>query len=179
MSRSQEIAAAIQSRIEQFADEMEVTIAGAGALLEQGIRARASLDDHTLAELAALGHPYRQTEGSTYGRVTKAGKWTAGISRVPRIIREGILGHDIKLVHTQSGTLLSAIYTTLERTDEAIWVKVGVDPAVAPYIEYVIKGTSHMIPRDFIGAAAVATKSQVMALVRTGINAAARVIGAQ
>jgi len=194
MSTSQEIAAEIQKRIDQFADEMETTLLGAAAIVEQDMRARAGLTDHSLKDLADLGHPYRQQTGilvnaggnrqrwvgrESFFGVDKSGKWRAGILKVARAAREGILGHDIKLVHTQSGTLLSAIYTKLERTAAAIWVKVGVDPTIAPHVEYVVRGTSKMIPRDFIGASAVATRSAVMRMVRGGINAAARAIGAR
>jgi len=140
--------------------------------LENGIRQQASLDDHTLKQLADLGHPYRQNTaaGETYFGVSKGGQWRAGIRAAARKIREGILGHDIKLVHRQSGTLLGAIRRELKQVGHSIVGRVWVDAGVAPYVKYVVLGTSRMIPRDFIGIGAMKAKSAIFRIIRSGVN---------
>lgn len=174
-----QITAEMERRLALFADHMETAIKTGGAMLEHEMRQRAGLTDHDLKALEQIGHPYR-TRGGGYGKATKAGKWRAGIKKVARLEREGTLGHDIKLVHVQnesSPTLQDSIYNLFERTEAYLWAKVGVDAGKFPIIEYIVKGTSKMIPRDFIGLAAVAKRREIMALMRTSINAAARAVG--
>ena len=202
MSQATEIADEIARRMEIFVDNVEPGLIAAGAVLEGEMRRRAGLDDHTLEELAALGHPYRQevskltypkAGGFRYAGTTRYGGtggtffgvnakgWFSGIRKATRQVREGTLGHDIKLVHIQSGDLQGAIFNVRERTDTALLVRVGVDPSQLPdprIIEYIIKGTSKMIGRDFIGMAAVAAKSQILSIMRSFINAAVRAAGA-
>lgn len=144
-----------------------------GEDLRRELVARASLvDSHTLAELARMGHPYRLTKGQTFGSETKGGQWRAGIRSGARQLREFFLGHDIKLVHKQSGDLLAAIYHRQIESDDMLMASVGVDAEAFPAIEYIVKGTRKMIPRDFIGAAAVAAKPQMFRRLREGIKSA-------
>lgn len=194
MSQADDITQALFLRILILRNGLRNGIEDAGAMLEEEIRARAGLTDHTLKELAALGHPYRQAAGETFFGVQRnlkgeaahgnfmgpiPGKWHAGIHKLARQAREIFsLGHDIKLVHIQSGGLQSAIYNRLEETPDVIWVKVGVDPTIAEYIKYIILGTSKMIPRDFIGMAAIAVRGRILAHVRNVVNNAAHEAGA-
>lgn len=195
MSTSTEIAAEISRRLDIFVAAVEPGLIAAGAVLESEVRRRAGLDDHTLKELAALGHPYRQDVSKltytsptrfSYTGETKYGVnakgWFAGIRKAARAVREGTLGHDIKLVHIQSNDLQGAIFNVREASAGAIWVKVGVDPSKLKdprIIEYIIKGTRKMIPRDFIGMAAIAARGQILGILRGAINAAVRACGAR
>ena len=193
MATSTEIAAEIARRMEVFVAAVEPGLIAAGGVLEGEVRRRAGLDDHTLKELAALGHPYRQEvskltyggatnfkyAGATMYGVNKAG-WFAGIRKAARTVREGTLGHDIKLVHIQSDSLQGAIFNRRELTDRALWVKVGVDPTLLrdpEIIKYIIKGTRKMIPRDFLGMAVVAVRGQVLGIMRQAVNAGIRAAG--
>src|SRR6185369_15115297 len=92
-----------------------------GGILQAELIKRASLDDHTLYELQKLGHPYRQAKGETFASAKQEkhekgfigplrSKWRAGIYKAARVVREGTLGHDIKLIHRQEGGLLAGIY---------------------------------------------------------------------
>jgi hypothetical protein len=78
--------------------------------------------DHTLKQLAELGHPYS--------------------ARHPI----ALAGHKPFEVHKQSGTLFEAIRIVEEDPDT---FAVGVDPAKVPYLDAVILGTARMVARNF------------------------------
>lgn len=88
--------------------------------VEERLKENTGLVDHTLKQLAALGHPY--------GR------------RNPQEI------HDPPwLVHRQTGNLQDHIRIIKENSDI---YDIGVDPIV-PYLDKVIEGSALMVPRDF------------------------------
>lgn len=100
-------------------------------ILDYDITQHMNISDHTLKELAELGHPYASRHGS-----------------------RGLPIHDpYWIIHTQGGRLLSSkkkgvsdvgiVNGQLKVTG---WV--GLDETVAYYALYVIWGTSKMIPRD-------------------------------
>jgi hypothetical protein len=82
-----------------------------------------SLDDHTLQELAALGHPYSVNKPKD-------------------------TPHDDRLIHEQSGKLRKSIKASLpeEVTSRRFTVYVTTNDPIAPYL---IWGTSRMRPRRF------------------------------
>lgn len=93
----------------------------AAQILHDKVVENASLTDHTLKDLARLGHPYS--------------------------VRNYFNLHGAQ-VHKQSGDLVDAVYT--EKDPKGLAVKVGIDVTKAPYVKYVIEGTQYMVPRDFI-----------------------------
>lgn len=85
----------------------------------------ASLTDHTLKDLAEIGHPYSRLQ--------------------PVAI------HDPEfLVHKQRGTLAAAVGVRFEEDKNKIAAIVGVDEAKAPHVPHVIFGTRKMVARDFV-----------------------------
>lgn len=90
--------------------------------LEGKISENAGLTDHSLQELADLGHPYSKTNPKNIHR--------------PKF-----------KVHSQSGDLQSAIGQVKVGKDKIL---VGVDASKAPHVQHVILGTSRMVARDFI-----------------------------
>lgn len=94
--------------------------------------------DHTLADLAAIDHPYARRHGA---------------------IRSDLLGHggnatdEQRFVHRQSGRLQSSLRAELlpsaaSSTGEA-WA-VWFDVTVAPHAVFVVRGTKRMLPRDLV-----------------------------
>jgi hypothetical protein len=104
----------------------------AGKILQSKVIQNISLRDHTLAQLAAMDHPYARRHGSI------------------RIHRKGstALVHPEYRVHTQSGALLNAVRVApaSSRPHWRLWL----DKGVAPHAEYVIHGTRVMLPRDVL-----------------------------
>jgi len=170
----EQIRGEIERRLDEFVAEIRPTFEAAAALLENEIRKQASLRCHTLKDLRRMGHPYR-IKGGGFAGETKKGGWRAGIRKKAREQREGSLGHDIKLVHIQSGDLQKAIYSNASTIGKKVMkASAGVDPRKEEYIEYVIKGTRNMIPRDFVGRAAIIARPKLLKLVRMGVNRAAK-----
>jgi len=109
----------------------EAIIQGA-KILDKAVKKNTSLTDHTLRQLADMGHPY-------------AKKW-------------GPAGRQIHSpyyqVHKQSGSLFSALYFhDIEGAGIYSFAHVvGVNLAIAPHALYVHEGTDVMIPRPFLRA---------------------------
>lgn len=107
---------------------MNARLATAGAIMETAIKDQASLTDHTLKQLADMGHPYSTRYAVDSGP------------------------HPDNMVHTQSGTLLANIEKNQDLNMVRSTVEVGVSEDQVPYIGDLITGTSKMRPRNFIGA---------------------------
>ncbi|MCP4599190.1 MAG: hypothetical protein GY847_01410 [Proteobacteria bacterium] len=115
-------------------------------VLFKAVKDNATLTDHTLEDLAEMGHPYS--------------------TRAPQDI------HDPNwLVHTQSGELASALYSTSGHAGSIIWGEVGINVDEAPHVLFVIYGTSKMVSRDFfaetINEEADNLLAKFMAILRT------------
>lgn len=116
-----------------FKEHVRKVMDYAGAMLDADITLNMSISDHTLAELAALGHPYAARHGS-----------------------QGIPIHSpYWLIHTHTGHLLSSkrrgvsdVGISGGKLQVSAWV--GLDETVAFYALYLIWGTSKMIPRDVL-----------------------------
>lgn len=176
----------LHDRIERARPALHKVINRAGEILEASIRSQAGLEDHTLKELRKMGHPYRMREGGFWSvTVDKAGeaahgafvgpikgKWRAGIRKAARVLREGLLGHDIKLVHIQSESLINAIHRETIDDGQQIRSRIWVDEGAAPWVRWVVLGTTRMIPRDFIGIGAVRARSAIFETIRVGIAGA-------
>lgn len=126
-----------------------LTLVAMGEALHQRVRANASLRDHTLRDLARLGHPYARRHGTI------------------RIHRDRPY-----LVHTHTGQLLQSIRaevlpTTPERF--GVWL----DPTIAPHAAYVVLGTRVMLPRDLLMETALERQTQV-AMMRAAVDVLGR-----
>lgn len=118
----------------------------AGGILYKNVRKRMSYTDHTLADLARMGHPYARRHGTI--RIHKKEPW---------------------IVHKQSGTLLSAMRGWMHEDGLGLHYDIWVDLNTAFHGKYVIEGTKVMLPRDVIWMAvneAYLNKKMMMAIVR-------------
>lgn len=104
-----------------------------GAEMRKGIVAAVSLTDHSLADLARLGHPYAKKHGS---------------------IQVSRLGHAGDLVHTISGAgdrrtgrMVRSVRATPAASVSGHY-DVDFDFGVAPHAKFVLGGTKTMLPRD-------------------------------
>ena len=111
-------------------------------VLENKIRENAGLTDHSLKELADLGHPYSKTNPKNIHR--------------PKF-----------KVHSQSGDLQSAIGQKEIGKDKIV---VGVDPSKAPHTRHVILGTSRMVARDFITGSFKQVEEQLREIVNKSVK---------
>lgn len=112
-------------------------------LLEKTVRKNIVKDMHTLAWLAAHGHPYSVLNPNN--------------------------PHPEKpyIVHRQTGDLLRAVRSGTRRTVGGAEAWVGIDEAAAPYARYLIDGTPRMIARDFLAGSKEEIKDDVAYLFRT------------
>lgn len=116
-----------------FLNHVEKTMKKAVERLDTDIKENMSLTDHTLKDLANLGHPYARRHGEAGAGVHNP-NW---------------------LVHKQSGRLLKS---RKKGVSEASIISgrlqvsgfVMLDDSVAPYASAVVWGTSKMIPRNFL-----------------------------
>lgn len=114
----------------------------AGKILEKRIRQNISLRDHSLAQLAAMGHPYARRHGSI---------------QIHRKGSTSLLNPEYR-VHTQSGALLNSV-TVTSASSRPHW-RLHLDTGVAPHAEYVIHGTRVMLRRDVLWSTAKAPAVQ-------------------
>lgn len=103
-------------------------------------------DEHTLEELARLGHPY-------------AVRHPQAIHRPPW------------LVHTQSGELASAFKIQDEEYFySGIRIKVGFDFADSPpWVVWVLFGTQKMVPRDFLALGFQRIRPELDRILKTAL----------
>lgn len=121
--------------------------------LDHEVTQNMSLTDHSLADLAKLGHPYSAKWGS-HGKAIHDPFW---------------------LVHTHSGKLLSSKESkTIEasiiegKLSAAAYVKL--DEQIAYYAIYLVWGTSKMIPRDFLHGSLDASKEDLFAIIKKNLK---------
>lgn len=154
-------AGSMQATIRAFdttlASEREAAVQcvdAAGSFLHKQIRENISMRCHTLAQLAALDHPY----AVRHGRIM--------------IHRTGskMLLHPEYRVHTQSGQLLGALRAN--PTHGGLGHMTWLDAAAAPHAEAVVSGTDVMLPRDVLWDTALAPAVQ-----REMMRAIIRVLG--
>lgn len=104
-------------------------LSAAGEILDTAVRKNASLTDHTLSQLADMGHPYSKRYAVNSGP------------------------HDDSIVHNQTGK----IYDNIEKQENLntvhSTVEVGVSESKVLYIGDLIAGTTKQRPRNFIGEA--------------------------
>ncbi len=106
-----------------FKEKAKARMNEAAELLKDKIIENASLTDHTLKQLAAMGHPYS--------------------------VRDPRNPHNPPYqIHTQTGDLKDNI--EVSTSPKGFRISVGVDEDKVFYIPYIINGTRVMIARDFI-----------------------------
>lgn len=121
----------------------------ASTIVVAKVRENASLTDHSLDELEALGHPYAV--------------------RAPRNIhRPGFK------VHEQSGRLVSNVEVK-QKGD--LNFAIGVDEAKVPYVPFVIFGTRTLVARDFITGSLNQVKTEITKIVNTAVKKAIKETG--
>ncbi len=112
-----------QASLRVFKEKAKARLNEAAEVLKDKMIDNASLTDHTLKQLAAMGHPYS--------------------------VRDPQNPHSPPYqIHTQTGDLKESIEITT--SPKGFRVSIGVDEDKVFYIPYIINGTSKMIARDFI-----------------------------
>jgi hypothetical protein len=98
-----------------------------GKYLDKAIKKNISKTDHSLKDLARMGHPYSK--------------------RRPRKIHSPEY-----VVHKQEGDLYDSFYSDTSRNQYGhdIAHVAGVNEAIAPHARWVIMGTAKMVGRDFL-----------------------------
>lgn len=107
--------------------------------------------DHSIRDLARMDHPY-----------AKRHKQIKPIHNNASHIRDGR-----HIIHTRSGKLASALKVAARGDKHGVDYLVHIDPAVAPHIRHVLKGTKKMLPRYPIQETAMSPV--VQAEIRTTI----------
>lgn len=116
-----------------FIKTVNTTMEKVKVMLDEKITENITLTDHSLAELAAMGHPYAK----------RYGDFGMGIHT------------PYYQVHSQSGQLLSSkrsgtVPASVEHGKLSAIAYVGLDEMMAPHALRVIYGTSKMIPRPVL-----------------------------
>jgi len=125
-----------------------IALGEAAKVLREEVSATISLRDHSLSDLAKLGHPYAARHGS---------------------IQTSALGHDEHRVHRHTGRLVNALRMEISPSDPDSW-RVRLDDMAAPEARWVVYGTRKMLPRDPLWVTAMDPRVQKLmmtAVVRT------------
>ncbi|MBU2701178.1 hypothetical protein Ga0466249_002292 [Sporomusaceae bacterium BoRhaA] len=123
----QSVLANIRAIIPVETGKMNARLAISGTIVEDSVKNHAAMTDHTLKQLADMGHPYSKRYSVDSGP------------------------HPDNAVHSQSGTLLANIEKSENLNMVQSTVEVGVQEDKVPYIGDLITGTSKQRPRNFIG----------------------------
>ena len=133
----------------KFADEVNRDFKNVEKMLRAAIAKNISMSDHSLEDLADLGHPYAK--------------------RAPQHL------HDPDwMVHTQSGGMLSGLYSGTTDLSISGGTAVasafsGIEEAIE-YAIFVIMGTSKMIPRDFLNGSLEEIRDQVFQTLQRSLS---------
>lgn len=106
----------------------------AGQVLLGILRNNISARDHSLRQLAQMGHPYARRHGSIQIH-TGANPY---------------LTNPTSLVHQQSGRLMSSAFVAESTGTGGTSIRVGLDKSIAPHAVYVTQGTRVMLARDVV-----------------------------
>jgi len=112
-----------------------------------------SLDDHTLEELRAMGHPYATRANLAVHLGNESGEQAHD---------------DDRLVHTQSGKLVASVHMTpVTDEDKTLSTQLVSDD---PVFQWLIHGTSKMRPRRFHEKAYEDKKNEIWEPLRTALT---------
>jgi hypothetical protein len=127
------------------AKALATAITFAGETWRDIARESLSVTDHSLKDLAKLDHPYAVRHGAL----------TLHSGSRPMFMQDGK-----QLVHSQSGTLVSALRGAfVPGLPAGPTYRVWLDRSV-PVVRYVLEGTRYMLPRDPLGTTALSTGTQ-------------------
>lgn len=133
-----------------FVNHVNKSMGKVEKLLGKRIKANMRLKDHSLKDLADLGHPYA--------------------NRDPKSVHEPNYQ-----VHTQSGELLKSfisgtVKVSIKRSVLKGGVYAGVDEGKAEHALHIIYGTSKMVPRDFVVNSLLEIKEDAKALIKSQLK---------
>jgi len=120
--------------------KFDANLKEAAKVLRGDIRQNIKLRDHSLKDLAAMGHPYSK--------------------RSPRNIHEPSW-----LIHRQSGSLNRSLKIGTSSNKNGRVYKIGFDEGIAPHARFVVLGTSKMVPRDVLGETLKQTKQKLFDII--------------
>jgi hypothetical protein len=126
--------------------------------LDKTIKKYAELTDHSLDDLARMGHPYARYIRNGSGKIVGMKSEDSG-------------PHPDEFVHKQSGTLYNNIEKVIDESKaEHIRILGGVSKSKVPYIDYLLDGTSKMRSRDFEGHAFQECKDKLVSTLKEEIE---------
>lgn len=133
-----------------FVKQVNKTMAGVAIILDNKITENMSLSDHSLPQLAKMGHPYS--------------------ARRPQELHSPNFQ-----VHRQSGNLLDSKQAgsggaSIEDGVLKATAFVMLDVGQAEYAPYVVYGTSKMIPRPVLGGSRDQVKSEVFDYMKSELK---------
>lgn len=133
-----------------FLKHVNKTMREISEMLKEEVTQNINLTDHSLAELARMGHPYR-------------------------IGGPGLHHPESWKVHIQSGQLYRSRKSGIEEASIQLGrlsasAFAGVDETIAPHALNVFWGTSKMIPRDFLTPAVNVVKGPALTHLRTNLR---------
>ena len=79
---------------------------------------------------------------------------------------------DYPMIHTQSGTLAASIQKLVEVSTDSVTASVFINEEDCPYIQWVVNGSSRMIPRPIFDYVWNRVQDQVIALIEAGLTEA-------
>lgn len=118
---------ALKHSSKKVADAVGPALVAGGEAYRSMVRKRISLTDHTLADLAAMDHPYARRHGSI--RIHRRMPWQ---------------------VHRQSGRMVQALQGRPLTSAGMHGYEVTFDYEAAPHAAFVIQGTRVMLGRDVL-----------------------------
>ncbi len=133
------IKANLDKAVSKTVAKMNERVMLAGLIAEEAVRQQAELTDHSLEDLAILGHPYAKIYPA-----------------------DSPPHNDDSLLHIQSGYLFANIDRVEDFNSTKSSVAVGVSPDRVPYIEDLMHGNTKMRPRPFIQRAWSKHKDEVI-----------------
>lgn len=117
-------------------------IEAAGLIYADAVKRNLSLTDHTLRQLADLGHPYAARHGSIQVHQGTTADIRDATSQVHRQSGRLLRGLRKRLLGT--GSRGSQLTTKSNAANYRVWV----DGARVPYWKHITGGTARMLPRD-------------------------------
>ena len=149
LAGAETVAKNLKSVQKRFLNEVNADMERVRKLLDERIGRNISLSDHSLSDLADLGHPYA--------------------ARAPQAIHQP----DYQ-VHVQSGKMLASKHSGVKPASVSAGKLTATAYAgVSDQVEhalYVVLGTSKMIPRDFLTGSLNEVKDQTINILRRSLK---------
>lgn len=135
-----------------FKSQVNAAMEDVRGILDDRVKKNIGLKDHSLKDLARMGHPYAK--------------------RAPQAIHSPSYQ-----VHEQSGDLMKSRYSGVNKADITggrLFARayVGLDPEKAPHALDVVYGTSKMVPRDPLVGSLGEVKERVLQSIKVPLRGA-------